>query len=129
MTDEKRPDAGLLFTLRPPLSEEDVRAYEEACRKMVGQLFAAYTVRADFMPPDFSSLAAAVARVNDDAIRTGATIAAALLGVAEQVREVTRIFGERVAAMPEDEREEWRQAFEDAPPCEVDVNANDSGVM
>jgi hypothetical protein len=143
MTDEKRPSADLLFTLRAPLSEEDVRAGEEARRRIAAQVLAACVPNAEAIEamraswagaiafaslarvnvPDLSGLALAVAHVAEESARMASLMVSAIAGVSEQVRESVRIFGETVAAMPEDEREELGRAFEDAPLESVDVNA------
>jgi hypothetical protein len=147
MADDKRPDDGLLFTLRPHMSEEDARAYNEARRRIAAQMFAAFAPQASalaamherwaeaieraacapFNLPDCAGVALAVAQVYEEAMRAGAMIGAAFAGLVAQAEESARIFTSAVAVMPEDEREEWRCALEDAPLEPVDVNA--SGVM
>jgi hypothetical protein len=142
MSDKGKRDE-LLFTLRAPLSEEDVRAYEEARRKVAAQVFVAlapgvggvaamYEHAAEAIAraavlrlnvPDFSRVVLAVAQVAEESARMGSLIASAIAGVYEQTCESVRIFGETVAAMTEDEREELRRAFEDAPLEPVDVDA------
>lgn len=47
--------------------------------------------------------------------------------VVREAQEAQRLFAEHVASLPEEEREELRRLAEDAPLCEVDVNA--TGVM
>lgn len=52
-----------------------------------------------------------------------------LAQVVRQAEEARASFAEWFATLPKEEREEIRRAYADAPPCEVDVNANGSGVM
>jgi len=140
MREDNKPE--LRFTLRTLVNEEDAA---EARRRMVAQILADFTPTADairamhktvahiasidFRVPDCSAVALAVAQIYEEAQRAGAMIGAAFAGLVEQMEESARLFGETIAAMPEEEREELRRALEDAPPEEVDVNANGAGVM
>lgn len=141
MSDKNRTAAGLLFTLRGAMSEEDARGFADAHREMAAQIFAACL-------PAVSALASTrthwehLAQALTDLPRVSFVTEGWSLAVyeaaeafarrarpsaARQLEEAAGIFAETAAAMPEDERDELRQAIEDTPLCPVDVAA--PGVM
>jgi hypothetical protein len=130
MSDESR----LLFKLNPDETPEEWR---ESAERMRAELAAALTAAVSlstgrvWRATDFAAAAEAM-RALFDVAEQAFTAAEALADpngylaqAVRQAEQMRRDFAEYLASLPEEEREELRQAARDAPVCPVDMNASD----
>lgn len=117
------------FTLRPsPFVAEAVGAVMRQAREQGGIMRAAFA--SDL--PGLGQAVESIAHMGRQMAESVAEITRPdgyFAQAVKQAEEARRHFAEYLASLPEEEREELRQLAEEAPLCEVDVNANDSGVM